>query len=307
MTQTKPKKYLGQNFLKDESVLKQIVGAADLSSKDIILEIGPGKGILTKELAQKAKKVIAIEKDKTLIPELKQNLKEFSNLEIIEGDILKLFPSFKFPARLATRSVAGRQDSSFKIVANIPYYLTSHLIRMILEAKNQPKEIVFLVQKEVAQRICSQPPKMTLLAVSVQFFSEPEIVAYVSKESFWPQPKVDSAILRITPYSSVIVRSEATKQSRGELGGIARLQRYALHCGQATLPAVTRNDKNFREKFFRILKIGFLSPRKKLLNNLTNVFEKEKIETIFKDLNFDKNIRAQNLFVGDWIQLTDRL
>ncbi|MFN3302081.1 MAG: 16S rRNA (adenine(1518)-N(6)/adenine(1519)-N(6))-dimethyltransferase RsmA, partial [Patescibacteria group bacterium] len=164
------------------------IKSANLSKDDVVLEIGPGTGILTLELAKRAKKVIAVEKDEKMIEILKDVLKNsgIQNVQIIKGDILKLLTShFQLP-------------TSFKVVGNIPYYLTSRLLRNLLELKKKPKLIVLMVQKEVAQRICAKPPKMNLLAVSVQFYGKPEIVSYVSKKSFWPRPKVDSAIIKIS-------------------------------------------------------------------------------------------------------------
>ncbi len=175
----KPKKSLGQNFLIDKNIVQKIIKTADINKNDIVLEIGPGKGALTKELAKLAKKIIAIEKDERLASLLK-----IENVEIITGDALKDLPEIK---------------GEYKVVANIPYYLTSFLIRKLLEMENKPQEIVLLVQKEVAQRICAQPGKMNLLAVSVNYYAKPTIKGFVSKNCFWPKPKVDSAILKMIP------------------------------------------------------------------------------------------------------------
>lgn len=224
------KKYMGQNFLIDENVLNKIIGAANLSLKDTVLEIGPGLGILTIELAKRTKKVIAIEKDKTLCEILKKILKEqnINNVEIVNKDILKVFGEIP--------------NSNYKIVANIPYYLTSPLIRKFLEAKDRPGTIILMVQKEVAQRITAKPPHMSILSIAVQFYAEPEIIDYVPKNSFFPMPKVDSAIIRIIPQSYV---------------------------GRATSHINT-------EKFFTLVKTGFSSKRKMLKNNLPKI-DLEKI------------------------------
>jgi len=194
------KKSLGQNFLINKGVLDKVVNSAELDKNDIVLEIGPGKGILTNKLAEKAGRVIAIEKDHRLIESLKEMFLTKSvygepvesaiaeNVEIVEGDILKFDISrFKF------------KDSGYKIVANIPYYITSNLLRTIFEKWPTPKLIVVMVQKEVAQRIMAKPPHMNLLALSIQFYAEPKIISYVSKGSFRPQPKVDSAIVKLVP------------------------------------------------------------------------------------------------------------
>lgn len=210
----KPSKKLGQNFLIDKSVLKQIINVADLSLKDTVLEIGPGLGILTIELAKRARKVIAIEKDKKMCEILKEILGDYRNVEIINQDALK------YELRI----------TNYKLIANLPYYITSPVIRKFLEVRHKPKSIIIMVQKEVAQRICAKQPKMNLLAVSVQFYANPKIISYVSKKSFWPQPKVDSAIIKI----------EALKSP-------------------------TSIDT---KKFFQLVKTGFSSKRKMLKNNL---------------------------------------
>jgi len=212
-----PKKYMGQNFLIDENILNKIIGSADLSTKDTVLEIGPGLGILTAELAEKTKRVIAVEKDKKMCEILKNVLKEFKNIKIVNEDILKIEPA---------------ELSDYKIVANIPYYLTSPLIRKFLEAKNKPSVIVLMIQKEVAQRITAKPPHMDILSIAVQFYAEPKIIDYVLKNSFFPVPKVDSAIIKIIP-----------KQ----------------------IPEIDA------EKFFTLVKKGFSAKRKMLKNNIPEI------------------------------------
>jgi len=263
-------KHLGQNFLTDKDVLKKIIDAADLKSSDIILEIGPGTGILTFELAKRVKQVIAVEKDKRMceILENELNVRNVRNVKIINKDILKIED--------VARLYVGRATSyipNYKIVANIPYYLTSPLIRKFLEAENQPKLMVLMVQKEVAQRICpprrarssgeagAKPPKMSLLSIAVQFYAEAEIIAYVSKNSFYPVPKVDSAILKIEPRMNANL------------------------------------EPNERELFFKLVKQGFSAKRKMLKNNL-------KIDDkILEKINLNPKIRAEGLSAGDWIKL----
>jgi len=252
----RPSKRLGQNFLINKKVLQRIIQTANLSKKDIVLEIGPGLGTLTQELAQRAKKVIAVEKDKRMVEILKDVLKDRQNIEIIHGDILK---------------DCIRGTVPYKIVANIPYYLTSPLIRLFLESKKPPQEMVLLIQKEVAQRICAKPPKMSLLAIAVQFYSQPKIISYVSKKSFWPQPKVDSAIIKI---------------------------------GRIKKP------KNINiEKFFQVVKAGFSSPRKQLANNLSQKLnlDREKIKKTLTQCRLDIQVRAENLSIEDWIKLSSLL
>ena len=257
----KPLKYLGQNFLIDSSVFKKIIKAANLSKNDIVLEIGPGTGNLTIELAKRVKKVIAIEKDKRMVEVLKEVLKDFKNVKIIQGDILKTYN-----LQLTTYN--------YKVVANLPYYLTSPVIRKFLEnppAGGQPKEMILMVQKEVGQRICSSK-KMNLLAVSVQFYAKPEIISFISKNSFWPKPKVNSAIIKIIPHKSVLIRINP------------RL-------------------------FFKVVKAGFSHPRKKVLRNLEKELKlnRKKVEGIFLRNKIDFNSRAENLSLKDWLSLVQDL
>ena len=253
-----PSRRLGQNFLIDKNVLRKIIKAADLKADDVVLEIGPGIGSITKELAKRTKEVIAVEKDPKMTEALKENIKGTKNVKILTGDILKFKPSD-----------LGLQ--TFKVVANIPYYLTSHLIRKLLEAKNPPELMVLVVQKEVAQRICAKAPKMNLLAISVQFYAQVKIVSYVSKNSFLPKPRVDSAIIKIKP---------------------------------RPLPsALPKLDLN---KFFRILKTGFSQPRKQLLNSLSQELnmDKETIRTWLLENGIQPSQRPESLKIKDWINLT---
>lgn len=187
-----PNKTMGQNFLNDKNQIRKIIDSAAVEKDDIVLEIGPGLGAITVGLASKARKVIAVEKDEAVAKSLKASLAdlEIKNVQIINEDILKLFKDNK----LAVRGL-----KKYKVVANIPYYLTSFLIRNLLEIKNGPKDIFLMIQKEVAQRICSQPPHTNLLAISVNYYAAPKILFYVPRNSFWPKPKVDSAVIRIKP------------------------------------------------------------------------------------------------------------
>ena len=181
------KKYLGQHFLKNKKILEEIARLAELSKKDIVLEIGPGHGELTEFLAQAAGKVIAVEKDRELIPFLEEKFKNQKNVKIISGDILK---------------IRNLRVKNYKIVANIPYYITSRFLRTFLEANpptgGKPKLMVLMVQYEVAKRICAKPPEMNLLALSVQAYARPKFIRKVSRGNFSPPPEVDSAVIKIT-------------------------------------------------------------------------------------------------------------
>ena len=267
MFNIKPLKYLGQNFLTDKKVVKKIIKTADLKSTDTVLEIGPGLGALTKELVKKVKQVIVCEKDPKMCQILKQTLKDFKNIEIINGDILKFqIPNYKLQINSKSKT------QNYKIVANLPFYITAPIIRKFLETKFPPKEMVLLVQKEVAQRICQKPGRMNLLAISVQLYAKPEIISYVSKKSFWPQPKVDSAIIKIVPR-----------------------KKYNVN----------------KDLFFKVVKAGFSHPRKQLVNNLLALslpnglkLNKQEFSSLLLKTNIQPSQRAETLTIDDWIRLT---
>ncbi|MDX1608364.1 MAG: rRNA adenine dimethyltransferase family protein, partial [Candidatus Spechtbacterales bacterium] len=175
-----PNKVLGQNFLTDKGVVNALVEAAEVTEEDVVLEAGPGTGTITKELAKIAKEVLAVEKDENMIRILQEELADFENIDIIHQDILKL----------------EIKNSDYKIVAAPPYYLTGRMFRYFLEEANaKPSLIAVIIQKEVAEKICAQPPQMNLPAISVQLYGEPQIIRKVPKNAFWPVPDVDSAIL----------------------------------------------------------------------------------------------------------------
>ncbi|MFC1663524.1 16S rRNA (adenine(1518)-N(6)/adenine(1519)-N(6))-dimethyltransferase RsmA [Patescibacteria group bacterium] len=249
-------KRFGQNFLIDKSVVKKTIEAAELNSNDIVLEIGPGIGTLTWEIAQKAKKVLAIEKDLKMVEILKETVKGFKNIEIVNKDILRFSGNLK----------------NYKIVANLPFYLTAPVIRKFLESEFQPKEMVLIIQKEVGQRICSKPPDMNLLAVSIQFYAKPEIMSFVSKKSFWPKPKVDSAIIKIVP-KKLLIKTDV-------------------------------------DLFFKIVKAGFSQPRKQIINNLSRLdfssgkTNREIVKTWLLKNGIQPTQRAETLNIKDWLKLT---
>ncbi len=214
----KPNDFLGQNFLIDEDALNKIVEAAELKKTDKVIEVGPGLGVLTGELVKKAGEVIAVEKDEKLFRVLKN---EFPSTTFINQDILR----FHFE-----KEISG----PYKVVANIPYYLTSKLFQYFLEQKNKPELLVLMVQKEVGERVAAKPGQLSILGISVQAFADVEIVAQVPSESFWPAPEVDSVILKIVP-----------KNKYPEI-----------------------KDQKL---FFRIIKSAFASKRKQLKNTVKDI------------------------------------
>lgn len=263
----KAKKSLGQNFLKDDAVLQRIIESADLSKNDVVIEIGPGQGVLTELLAQKCKKVIAIELDDRLIEMLRNKLRNKENVEIIHDDILKI----NLPEIVISHqsSVTG-----YKVIANIPYYITAPIIRLLLETKIPPSEMILMVQKEVAERICAKAGGMSILAVSVQYYAQPEYLFTVPKTAFDPMPKVDSAVIRI-----------ATSNQQ---------------------PVTNKKNNKY---FFRLVRAGFSAKRKTLVNNLSNglQLDKKTVEEKLITLGFSKNTRAQELGVEDWQKLSEFL
>ena len=265
----KPKKYLGQNFLVSRIVLQQFIDAADISKDDTVIEVGPGIGTITAELAKRARKVTAVEKDPRLAEilmsaSINQNVRgRTSNILVINEDLRKFDPKHY---KLKT--------GGYTLVGNLPFYLTNFLIRKFLESDTPPKNMVLIIQKEVAKRICANPPRMNLLAVAVQYYGKPEIKAYVSKKSFWPEPEVDAAILRITLGGTVPPRGDCP-------------------------PPV----------FFKIVRAGFHHPRKLLASNLSKTLgvSKEKVGTALIQNHINPRARAENLSVKDWTHLSRSL
>jgi len=260
----KPVRSRGQIFLIKEKIHDDVVAAADLRPDDFILEVGPGLGFLTAKLAARAKRVVAVEIDKKLVEALKAGLvaKNIKNVEVINENVLEikiqppLFPPY--------------QGGGYKIAANLPYNITSIFLRKFLEAGNKPELMVLMLQKEVAERITAEPGEMSLLAVSVQFYARPEIIEIVPKKCFWPEPEVDSAIVKITPLN----------------------------------PRLSGGRERERE-FFRLVKFGFSARRKMLKNNLAAGLRIGQAEAAakIKQAGFNEKIRAQELAVKDWLKL----
>ena len=285
-----PSSIRGQNFLINCDVLDDMVAAADLKKDDIILEVGPGFGTLTLELAKRVKKVIAVEQDKILIKALQENLKKenINNVEIIEGNVLKLSTThYQLPT------------TDYRIVSNLPYQITSHFLRQFLEVKNKPVNMMLMAQKEVAERICAKPGQMSLLAVSVQFYAKPEIVRVVSKDCFWPEPKVDSAILKIV----LKTKEEITRILSANVIASGAKQSPEIAAPRKAGLAMTEVD------FFKIVRNGFLHRRQKLVNNLSNAFhlDKKNLELTLKRMGISENARAQELSMNQWIDLTKEI
>ncbi|MEK7090273.1 MAG: 16S rRNA (adenine(1518)-N(6)/adenine(1519)-N(6))-dimethyltransferase RsmA [Patescibacteria group bacterium] len=259
---------LGQNFLTSKNIARRIAAAADIQPADTVLEIGPGKGILTEAILEKnPKKIIAIEKDKNLASFLQEKYSEHKNLEIINGDILKILNNPSYCLLLAV--------PSYKIVANIPYYITSRLLRLIFSHKKLPEKIVLMVQREVAERICARPPHMNLLALSIQAYGCPRIAFRVPKTFFKPRPKVDSAVIVIDNISRGFFKNTTT-------------------------PGVVVSE----EQLFEFLHVGFRHKRKMLLKNLKNsTIKPRRFHSWAEAVNacgINEKARAENLSLDDW-------
>ena len=254
-----PDKGLGQNFLLDQEALRQIIRISELQGDETVIEVGAGLGSLTYHLAQAAGRVIAIEFDDRLISALESVLGYYSNVELVAGDILQL----------NLEDLVGGHP--YQIIANIPYNITSLLIRRFLESSNSPSRVILTIQKEVAERIVAPPGKLSLLALSVQVYGEPNIKVTIPAEAFYPQPKVDSSILRID------------------------LHKYPL-VPQALLST-----------FFQVAKVGFNQRRKQLGNSIAGGLgiAKEMASEWLLEADIDPKQRPQELGVGDWLKLAE--
>jgi len=259
------RKGLGQHFLIDGEVLKRITSAAELTPADVVIEVGPGLGVLTRELARQAGWVIAIELDNKLAAALKQTLASFNNITIINDDVLRIEPG----DLITEQKTRFPQATGYKVVANLPYYITSPVLRHFLEASAKPQVMIVMVQKEVANAIVAKPGEMSLLSVSVQFYGEPRIIGYVPAQCFYPAPKVDSAILRIDPYPQ---------------------------------PTVAVADEG---GFFDLVRAGFTAPRKQIVNSLAQGLgvSKGEVLSLLETASIVSQRRAETLTLDEWAWL----
>ena len=278
MPRIRPNPLLGQRFLVSSAVLAKIIESAKLSSDDTLLEIGPGTGILTFELARRAREVIAVEKDSRLAAALAGELERrgITNVRLILGDILKI-PLEKLvvhPPRSWEKynkpKVRERGAVRYRVVANIPYYLTSRLIRVLLEAEHPPSDILLMVQKEVAERIVARPPKMNLLALSVQAYGRAEIICRVPASAFSPRPRVDSALIKISDISTAFFHKH----------------HISPHA------------------FFALTRAGFSQKRKTLANSLARPYGgKPQTLKLIRAAGLGQSARAQELSLAAWARL----
>lgn len=255
----RPSKGLGQAFLQDNHALQRIVQAADITPSDEVLEIGAGVGNLTRYLALYARRVVAVEVDGRLFPILQSILAPYPNVTLIHGDILALSPGNLM------------ETAGYLVVANIPYYITSSLIRHLLETERRPRRLVLTVQREVAERICAAPGKMSLLALSVQVYGKPSVVARIPASAFYPAPSVDSAVVRIEIYPAPLIPSHK-------------------------LP-----------RFFELIRAGFSQKRKTLRNALAAALALSlpESEALLSRAGLDPNRRAETLSLSEWEHLLE--
>ncbi|MFH1639087.1 MAG: 16S rRNA (adenine(1518)-N(6)/adenine(1519)-N(6))-dimethyltransferase RsmA [Chloroflexota bacterium] len=262
------KKSLGQHFLVDRSVLRQIIAASDLNKSDVVMEIGPGLGVLTRELALRAGQVIAVEVDRHLAEILREELHSFDNVRIVNRDILELTPE-SLMEEMASSFAPSVNPLSYRVVANLPYYITSAVLKHFLTAGLKPTAVVVMVQKEVARAIVARPGDMSLLAVSVQLYGQPAIVRTVPAKSFYPAPEVDSAILKIElfPRPQVSITDEAS--------------------------------------FFTLVRAGFSASRKQIVNSLAQGLGLPKQDTLnlLEEAGVARMRRAETLTLEEWIKL----
>lgn len=254
-----PRKGLGQNFLTDPSTLDKVVQAAGVTAEDSVLEIGPGLGSLTRHLARAARKVTAVEIDQNFIPILQQVLANEPNVQVIHADILSLDP------------LKIMDGEPYLVAANIPYYITSAILRHLLESAHRPQRLVLTVQREVANRICAAPGDLSLLALSVQVFGNPHQVLRIPAGAFYPPPKVDSITLRVDLYPQPLIPPDQL------------------------------------DTFFRLAKAGFSQKRKTMRNALSAGlgWKAERGQALLQKAGIDPMRRAETLSLDEWRQLTD--
>ncbi len=257
------KKSLGQNFLNNKGIIAKIAEAGKLNTGDTVVEIGPGQGALTEALLATGARVVAIEKDDRLISFLSEKFSSFihtNNFILIHGDVLE--------EQILQKVIGIIGEDSYKLIANIPYYITGQIIRTFLESPKTPTEAILMVQKEVANRILTRDEKESILSISVKIFGAPHLVTHVSRGSFTPAPNVDSAVISIDNISNPFA------------------------------------DLKEKDLFFDLVKTGFAHKRKKLISNLEEKWGKEQLKSVFKLLDISENIRPEEITVGQWKEIS---
>lgn len=263
-------KSLGQNFLINDEVIEKTVSSAEITNEDLVIEIGPGLGTLTSKLIQNAKKVIAIELDNRMIKILEERFSLYSNFEIINNDVLKVNLQ-----ELIEKEKIENNIKNVKVVANLPYYITTPIIMKLLEDKLDIESITVMVQKEVAKRLAAEPGNKLAGAItySVKYYCDTEEIIEVSNDSFIPAPEVDSEVIKL------ILRKDP--------------------------PVKVENEENF----FKLIKASFMQRRKTFLNGVSNsgLIEKQKIKDILNELEIEENVRGENLTLEQFAEIANRM
>ncbi|NCS72431.1 MAG: ribosomal RNA small subunit methyltransferase A [Candidatus Magasanikbacteria bacterium] len=262
-----PSKAYGQNYLISKKPIEMMIEAGELTSSDTVVEVGPGFGVLTLAMAPLVKRVVSFEIERTLQPYWEDQQKEYPNIDIIWGNVLKKFSSSHF--------FSQGELPVYKVIANLPYQITSQVIRMFLEQEHPPERVIIMVQKEVADRIVAKPGDMSLLAVSVQYYGEAHIVCKVPRGSFWPSPKVDSAVVHIQVHR------------------------------QEDISNRSMND----EQFFRVVKAAFANKRKQAWRNIATGLNIDAVvvKAAIQDICGNEKIRAEAVSLSEWRQLVERI
>jgi 16S rRNA (adenine1518-N6/adenine1519-N6)-dimethyltransferase len=247
-------KGLGQNFLVSKDVVRKLVDLSSLGKDDFVLEIGPGLGAITNELVNRTKEVLAVEKDARLAGLVEKHL-EVDNLKVINQDVLDF---------------DEKDLKEYSVVSNLPFSVSTHVIRKFLESNNPPKKMIVITQKEVALRMRASVPRMTILSVAIQFYADVKILFTISRGNFFPRPKIESSVVEITPREKI---------------------------------------KTDEKKFFELVRAGFSSPRKKAFNNIASGlgFNKKKLKEIFDKLNIDTGRRAETFTIEEWVSINNLL
>lgn len=255
-----PVKRMGQNFLIDSSIIDEMIKAGNVSEKDEILEIGPGIGSLTEKIIEKGSKVVCVEKDSRMMGVLKKTLPEKKNLTLLNQDILNF----------NTEKHLGK---NYKILSNLPFYISSPVIRKFSTLDHQPSTMILIIQKALAERMKSKGNKMNFLSVLVHFQCDVSLIKSVPRTSFWPAPKVDGQIIKLSPHS-----------------------KYS-------------ENNSLRKNFFKVVEAGFLHPRKQIKNNLSFLegVKKEKVSSLLKSMNLDPKNRAEDFTLKNWVEITKNL
>jgi 16S rRNA (adenine1518-N6/adenine1519-N6)-dimethyltransferase len=258
------KKSLGQNFLISPGIIQRIAEAGDIKKGETVIEIGPGKGALTTALLRAGARVMAIEKDDRLIPVLDDTFRQEASegrFELFHDDIMEMTPE----------KLSARIPESYKVIANIPYYITGQIIRLFLSMSHKPTSMVLMVQKEVANRIIARDEKESILSLAVKAYADPELVVHVARGNFFPIPNVDSAVIRLSNIRNPFA------------------------------------DTSAENRFFEVVKAGFGQKRKKLSRNLEAVAERTTIERVFAEIGIHENARSEDLALAQWIELSKKI